>query len=143
MKLEIPLMNRRILVGVNYLCVILLLVLFHTGEAYGWNPVIASGAFCALILSLTTFVIAHLKTHLWKMSHAKIENLDEREYMVTHAALRKSYAIFVVISIVILYILTLSEIQGSGTLGVLLPGSLLYIAHSLPSAILAWTEREV
>ena len=125
MKLQIPMLNRRILIGANYLSVVLLLVFFHMGETGGWTPVVISGGISALLLALATFVIVHLKTHLWKMSHAKPDNLDEREFMVMHAALGHSYSVFVIVCISTMYVLTLAEIKGAGTLGVLLPGSLL------------------
>ncbi len=143
MKKELSLMNRRMLVGANYVAVILVLVFFHLGETRGWDPAVASVTIMSLLIALISFVVVHLKTHLWKMSHARPEKLDEREFQVIHGALGHSYSIFVIVCIVILYVLTLAEIKGAGTLGVLLPGSLLYLAHSLPSAVLAWTEKEV
>ena len=143
MKQELSLLNRRVLVAANYIAIILVLVFFHIGETQGWNAVAASVTIVALLFAFTSFVFVHLKTRLWHMSHAKPDNLDEREFQVIHGALGHSYSIFVILSIVILYILTLAEIKGAGTLGVLLPGSLLYLAHSLPSAVLAWTEKEI
>ncbi len=143
MKKELSLMNRRVLVTANYVAVIAVLVFFHLGEAQGWDPVVASVAIVALLVAVASFIFVHLKTHLWKMSHAKPDNLDEREFQVIHGALGHSYSIFVIVCIITLYVLTLAEIKGAGTLGVLLPGSLLYLAHSLPSAVLAWTEKEV
>jgi len=143
MKQRLSLMNRRVLVAANYVAVISVLVFFHIGETRGWEPVVASVTIIGFLIALISFVFVHLKTHLWQMSHAKPDKLDEREFQVIHGALGHSYSIFVIVCIITLYVLTLAEIKGAGTLGVLLPGSLLYLAHSLPSAVLAWTEKEV
>ena len=134
--------TRRLLIAINYLCVVLLLVLYAAGKYLGWNlPVVIALAAVAVIL-LVSFVLAHIKTRLWRLAHAKAESLDERQIQVTHESLRHSYSIFTVISLLTLLIIAVLS-GGDDSMLILIFAGLLYLAHTLPSSIIAWKEREV
>ncbi len=67
--------------------------------------------------------------------------LDERQTLVTHESLRLSYSIF---SVIVLCLLLYLGLRNSGDAMLMLTfAMLLYLAHTLPSSVLAWREREV
>ena len=134
--------TRRLLVALNYLCVVLFLVLYAIGKYNGWTPVVMVALSLVAAVLLVSFLLVHMRTHLWRMTHTKAENLDERQVQVTHDSLRRSYGIFTVLSLVILLIIAVIS-GGDDSMLILIFASLLYLAHTLPSSIIGWTEREV
>ncbi len=142
MAIETSKSTRRILITVNYLCVVLLLVLFAVGKYLGWSLPVAIALVAVAVILLISFILAHIKTRLWRLVHTKAENLDERQMQVTHESLRQSYGIFTVISLAILLIIAVMS-GGDDSMLILIFAGLLYLAHTLPSSIIAWTEREV
>ncbi len=140
MKQGLSKTNRRIGVIINYSSLILFLILFYMLKYEGWNILIGSGAAAALIITVISFIRTHVKTRLWRLTHAKIDKLDEREIQVSHESLRHSYGIFSVVCLVIIYISAVTE---GGHIHVLIAASLLYLAHTLPASVIAWTEKEV
>jgi len=134
--------KRRLGVIVNYLSLIIVVILFYIVKIAGWHDLMIAGIIAALLLTVITFITVHVKTGLWKFVHTKIEQLDEREIQVTHESLRYSYSILSVILLVIIFIMSL-VVTGKDVLGPVLPTSLIYIAHTLPSSVIAWTERDV
>ena len=134
--------NRRIWVLINYLSVVLLMMSFYFSKAIGMAAVIITGLALAGLIGIISFMVVHINTGLWKLTHSKSDKLDERQILVTHEALRHSYGIFAIISLVVLLALALLEGKYDVTLIVIFAG-LLYLAHTLPSSILAWTEKEV
>ncbi|MFH1894142.1 MAG: hypothetical protein ABIK83_15845 [Candidatus Zixiibacteriota bacterium] len=138
---------RRTGVVVNYGCLVALIALFYVGKNDGWNAAVSGGAAAVLLGVLVTFVAVHIKTNLWRLVHTKYENLDERQIQVTHESLRHSYSIFTVIILVVLLGIALASehnrsLTDHSMLMVIFAGQL-YLAHTLPSSIIAWTEREV
>ncbi len=78
--------------------------------------------------------------HLWKLTHTSSKKLDERQMLVVNRALSISYSIFVIMVLLIIYAYALVE---KGPIDVVLAICLLYLAHTLPAAFIAWTEKEV
>jgi hypothetical protein len=147
MDIDKALAKRRIVVVLNYLCLIIMNVCFyfvyldkdmsHAVDAVGLG---------ALVLVVLTFIGVHTKTGLWKLTHAKTSALDERELQITHNALNLSYGLFTVISLAIIltHAVLYRLLQESGfVISVPLAGSLIYLAHTLPGSILAWTEKQM
>jgi len=143
MRPDASVTRRRTGVVVNYVLVLLVLLFHYLGKTLGWNAVWVGAEIAAFLGTIATFLALHMRTHLWTLVHAKTENLDERELQVTNTALGRAYAVFTVLCLSILLVLTLTETRGSGPLGVLLPVSLIYLAHTLPSSVIAWTQRRV
>lgn len=135
--------HRRILVIVNYASIVLVLLFFYLGEKMGWKIMLAVGESIMIIIATISFIILQIKTKLWNMVHAKIDKLDERQIQITYESLRHSYSVFSILCLVIMYIIALTAAKGMGMLGVLIPASLLYLAHTLPSSFIAWTEKEI
>ena len=142
MATEMSKPTRRLLIAVNYLCVVLLLVLYAVGKYLGWSLPVAIALAAVVVILLVSFILAHIKTRLWRLAHTKVENLDERQIQITHESLRYSYGIFTVISLAILLIIAVISGDDDSML-ILIFASLLYLAHTLPSSIIAWKEREV
>lgn len=142
MQRSMPKSNRRIAVVINYSCVILFLVFFYSGSYFGWSLPVVIGTVAAAVAVLTSFVLLHIRTRLWKLVHTKIEDLDERQVQVTHESLRQSYGIFSVLSLIVLMCIALLG-GGRDSILMIIFAGLLYLAHTLPSSIIAWKEKEV
>jgi len=134
--------NRRIGVIINYACVLLSLVFFYFGKYNGWTDMMTVVTILVLVSALVSFVVLHIKTHLWRLVHTRADKLDERQIQVTHESLRYAYGIFSVISLLVLLVIALLAGENDSML-ILIFASLLYLAHTLPSSIIAWTEKEV
>ncbi|MBU0519350.1 hypothetical protein KJ564_10490 [bacterium] len=130
--------NRRTGVVLNYLCLIFLLLFYNTAEAMGWNIFLITGIAVALAFGIYTFISIYLRTGLWKLIHAKSEQLDEREIQLTRTAVTQAYSVFAILCLLLFY-LELFVLKGS--LGALNIASLIYLAHVLPQSIIAWHEN--
>ncbi len=133
--------SRRFWVIVNYLTLTIYLILFHYWEGMRSEEYVLLGiTVAALVLMIISFRQVHVKTHLWILTHSKIEKLDEREIQLTHGSLRYAYAIF---SIVCLSLMYANGIMDRGGFSALTVGCLVYFAHTLPSSVIAWSERKL
>ncbi|MEN8007514.1 MAG: hypothetical protein ABFS42_10890 [Candidatus Krumholzibacteriota bacterium] len=116
---------------------------------YGWvaggvhNPVAVGLILVCLLGLVLSFLHVILRTGLWSLTHAKVENLDERQVMVTREALRYSYVIFVPCSLVVMFTAAVAANHDWHIFDAVLPAGLLYLSHILPAAILAWREKVV
>jgi len=79
---------------------------------------------------------------LWRLAHAKLETLDEREIQQNLQSLRHAYAVFTIASLLIILILVVFG-WGGQTRQLAVFWVLFYLAHTLPSSILAWTVNRV
>ncbi len=126
----------------SHLCLGLFLVAFYFGQRSEWPMPWAAAAIVALGVVVYSLFSLHLRTGLWRMVHAKADDLDERQIQVSLASLRQSSAIFTVGSLgVMLY--AVYAYRGETAFAMLVFASLLYLAHTLPSSILAWTEKDI
>lgn len=138
--------RRRTLVVVNYLFLVVMNVCFYFVYHHRhMTHLVDALGLVALALVGLTFYRVHLQSGLWKLTHRRLEDLDERETQLTHHALRYAYAWFTVICLVLLmshavFYRLIPAI--SFVITVPLAGSLIYLAHTLPGSVLAWTERE-
>ena len=116
---------------------------------FGWiaggvhNPVAVGLVAVCLIGLVLSFLQVIWRTGLWRLTHAKAENLDERQIMVTREALRYSYGIFAPCSLLLMFAAAVAADFGWRIFDVMLPAGLLYFAHILPAVILAWREKVV
>ncbi len=135
--------TRKTLVIVNYVFLVIMNGCFYlvSGNPDMTHLVDAVGL-TALILVFITFFPLHWKTGFWKLTHARTAELDERELQLTHTALRYAYAWFTVtcLMIVLAHALLFRLVDTSFVITVPLAGSLIYLAHTLPGSVLAWTE---
>ena len=139
--------QRKITVAVNYLCLVVMNVCFYLVWVYrDMTHVVDVVGIGALAVVVLTFFMAHWQTGLWQLTHAKADVLDERQLQITHDALTHSYSLFTVICLTIMmtHAIVYRLVPGlEFALSVPLVASLIYLAHTLPGSILAWTETEV
>ena len=136
--------RRRIGVVLNLLSLFLFLVFYYAGRALGWDRLLLiGGVSVCLAVWLVSFITVHVRTGLWKFVHTRVDDLDERQAQVAHEALRYSYATFTVICLLIMFFNATTGYRGHYMFDAILPASLLYVAHILPSSVLAWREKEV
>jgi hypothetical protein len=134
--------RRRSGVIVNYAFLSLVLILSFEGYWLGWSLATKIGFWLSVALVIVTFFPLHMRTGLWHLAHAKADELDEREIQQAHEAVRYSYAIFTVVSLSIILVLVIFGLGGQ-TERLTVFWVLLYLAHTLPSSILAWTSYRV
>lgn len=138
---EIPKSQRRLLVVVNYVSLGAVAFLVHVGNLYGWGAQLRIFTILAALAALVvTFIAVFWKTRLWRMVHTSFETLDERQIQVMYDSLRHSYSVFTVLCLVVLYVNAVAE---RGHIPILVAAALLYLAHTLPAAFVAWTEKEI
>ena len=130
--------NRRSSVILNYLSIILILIIFYLIKLLGINKIYLLFEIIPIVVVIITFKSAFLTTNFWKMTHTSSKKLDERELQVVYKATTFSYTIFTVACLVIIYSFNLT---GIGSIDVVLAASLLYFAHTLPAAIIAFTQK--
>ena len=136
---------RRAGVLLNYGSLVLMLVFFYAAKQTHANEFLIISVL-ALIVTIASCLYVHGKTGLWRLVHTNIEKLDERETQVVHVSLRRSYSAFSILCLLVILASELIEEYMSGTINIsLLPAfaCLLYLAHTLPSSLIAWTEREI
>ena len=122
----------------NYVSLIGGVTLFYAVKIYHWPLsflLLEIGIFAILLFSLFK---AFITTKFWKMVHTSSKNLDEREMQVVLNALKYAYGIFAIICLVLIYAFAIAVRQ---PINVVLAGALLYLAHTLPAAIIGWKEK--
>lgn len=139
---NISLLNRRLGVIINYTTLFLVVLFFELIKLgilpAGW---IWFGSMGILVLVLViSFAYVYVRTGLWAFTHKKSERLDERELQLVTQSIRVSYSIFTVTVILLIYLFV---VFGLGPLDAIIAAMLLYLAHILPTSILAWNEKEV
>ncbi len=77
-------------------------------------------------------------TGLWRFTHTKTKDLDERELEVTNKAIRFSYSVMAITTPMVLYAFFFAKLQ----LNVVLPFGFLYVAHVMPAVYLGWFGEE-
>ena len=138
MKNAISRNQNRVWILVNYLSLIGGMSLFYTVKNYHWP--LSFLLFEIVIFGILLFSLfkAFILTKFWKMVHTSSKNLDEREMQVVLNAVKYAYGIFAIICLILIYAFAIAEKQ---PIDVLLAGGLLYLAHTLPAAIIGWKER--
>jgi hypothetical protein len=133
--------DRRTSVVLNYASMAVIAMVVDMRGVLGWGPVPIIIVGCgALALGLATFIRVFWRTRLWKITHTGFKGLDERQVQVVYGALRNSYSIFAIVCLVILYVNAVLE---TVHIPILVAASVLYLAHTLPAAVVAWTEKEI
>jgi len=130
----------RVQVILNYLSLISILVVFSEMVTQGLTKVLTASLIITTFLLVLTFVNVQSRTGLWKMTHKKVDQLDEREMQISHEALRLSYSVFsILVLFSMLSVILLSDVMAFFlNTGMVLVVSFIYVAHTLPSSILAW-----
>ena len=131
--------KRRFGVVITYLSLISIVSVFEYGTNVQWNIILKVTGIISLIVFIVALSLTLFRTGLWKFTHKPLENLDEREIVLTSKSLRCAYRVFTVAVLIILLSYSLLEKQ----LNIVLVTSLIVFAHTLPASIIAWTEKQV
>ena len=127
-------------VVINYVSLISMLVIFYVVKILDCNKFFLILEIVPLIAIIISFNFAFGKSGLWKLVHRSQKQLDERELQIVHKAIKYSYTIFVIISLVLIYLFAVAE---GRPIDVLLAASLIYLAHTLPAAVIAFSGEEI
>jgi hypothetical protein len=154
-KTESLRLRRRLGVIINYLFLYILLVCFYLIQFFrlfekrfilGIDIIIIATGALAVIVIIVSFIEVHLRTGLWHLTHTNRDNLDERQTEIAHEAVRYAYSIFTILCLTFFLVTELIRDYYSGPFNLpLIPviAAFIYLAHTLPSSILAWREKEV
>ncbi len=146
MKTQTSKSSRRLSVVIHYITVTSFMVVVYVIEARGVSVPMATIGIVTLIIATLSGLYVHVKTGLWKFVHTKPEDLDEREIGLTREAYRRSYLLFTEIGVLVIapvaIIVTYTGLDQTSPSLLPMVFALVYIANSLPSSFLAWTERE-
>jgi uncharacterized protein YqhQ len=134
--------GRRAGVLINYACLALIAVLFYIGKYHGWSVPVYAGMVTALVVIVIGFARLYLRSDLWRLDHAKSEKLDEREIQLTLTSMKYAYGIFAIVSLLVVLALALL-VNSHDSMLIVVFAVLLYLAHTLPSAVIAWTEKRL
>ena len=138
MKNQKSIKRNRVWILLNFISLITGISLFYMVKIYHWPLSYLLFEVVLFAIFLISLNKAFIITKFWKMVHASSKNLDEREMQVVLKALRYAYGIFTIICLVIIYAFAIAESQ---PIDVILAGGLLYLAHTLPAAIVGWNEK--
>lgn len=132
--------KNRLWIILNLVSLISLIVFFYLGKFSNWQFMVIIIEVFSIIIFSVSFYMGFKKTNFWRLVHSKSENLDEREMSVVLKGLKYSYSIFTMVSIAVVYILTLINFQ---FIDVVYAAGLLYLAHIIPAAVVGWKDRLV
>ncbi len=132
--------SRKLWIMINYLSIILILSFFYAGKYYDWPALVLVCEAASVLLFVVSFVKVYIKARLWKITHTSDKNLDERQLQLMLSSLKYSYSIFTIITLVIIYGFAVAQ---KGPIDVVMAAFLLYLAHSLPAAIIGWKEKVI
>ncbi len=121
----------------NYFSILLIIGFFYLSLYFRKPALFFTGGAVGLVLVVVSYARVFFKTNLWKMVYKEKEYLDERQVQVFLQAMRQAYVVFVIVAIVLIY--------GFSVIGesihVVIGACLLYLAHTLPAAIVGWKEE--
>ena len=138
MKNQTSKKQNRVWILLNYLSLITGLLLFYAVKIYHLPLSYLMFEIVIFAIFILSLFKAFIVTKFWKIVHTSSKNLDEREMQVVLHALRQAYGIFTVTCLVIIYVFAIAEFH---PIDVVLAGGLLYLAHTLPAAIVGWKEK--
>ena len=127
-------------VVINYVSLLLMLIIFYAVQWLGLNKIFIIVEIIPLIAIIISFNFAFNRSGLWKLVHRSQKKLDERELQIVHTAIRYSYSIFVIISLALILLFAVAE---GRPIDMLLATSLIYLAHTLPAAVIAFSGEEI
>ena len=128
-------------VTLNYISLVLLVALVYVAEAFGLTLLTGVGIGLMVVMLVATLVRFHFRTGLWRLVHTSRSRLSEHQVPVVCRSLHYSYGVFAILALVAL--LWKSVAPGENPNLVIVFAALLYLAHTQPSAVIAWSERDI
>ncbi|HOP27890.1 MAG TPA: hypothetical protein PLM22_12285 [Candidatus Sabulitectum sp.] len=137
-------MRKRTLVILNYGALLLMNAAFYYAFIKDPTHLVDIFGISCLAVTALTFSPLYWRSGIWKLTHEKGDSLDEREVSITREALSDSYGWFAVVCLLIMLaqsVVSRMDVCPKYTITVPLVGSLIYLAHTLPGAFIAWREQ--
>lgn len=137
--------NSRIMAVINYSALTIMNIAYYfvfRGRAA--SHIYDVIGIASLLTVVVTFIPLHARSGVWKLTHAKSKDLDERELSLTHWALSESYGWFAILCLLILLVLSFVSrlnICPQYTISMPLVSSMIYLAHTLPGTMIIWKKK--
>ncbi len=126
-------------IGLNLLSAVLFVpAIEYMKELEARWPLITVLSFLGAVFTIS-FYFAFYRTGAWKFVHTPLEKLDERELKIAGSTSRISYAVFTVVSLLVMLVLSLTDLQ----INVVFTAVFIYFAHILPSSIVSLGTKNV
>ena len=116
----------------NYLSLIFIVITFQYMRDIEWTWVFVTSEVFFVTLFIISFYFSYFKTGTWRFVHKSLDKLDERELKIVGTTSKLSYAIFTIIALAIMFILSITEWR----INIIFTVALIYFAHILPASIL-------
>jgi hypothetical protein len=140
MNQQLSKQSRRVWIIVNYISVALIVFFFYFGRFFEKPIVFFVGGGLSLFIAGATFYKTFVTTQLWRIVHSAKNSLDERQMQVVLNALRYSYSAFAIFVLLLIYAFALMDKE---PINVLVAVCILYLAHTLPAAVVGWSEKVI
>ena len=121
----------------NYLSLIFIVITFQYLKDIEWTWVFATSEIFFIVLFIISFYFSYFKTGTWGFVHRSLDKLDERELKIVGKTSRLSYAVFTIIALLIMLVLSVTEWR----INIIFTVALIYFAHILPVSILVIKNR--
>ena len=122
----------------NYLSLIFIVITFQYLKDIDWTWVFITSEVFFITLFIISFYFSYFKTGTWSFVHRSLEKLDERELKIVGKTSRLSYAIFTIVALAIMLVLSVTEWR----INIIFTVALIYFAHILTASILVIKNRK-
>ena len=123
----------------HYLSIGYILVLNLLPELIKSSPYFLFSELFALSIIIWGFLVIYLKTGIWRYTHLSLKKLSEEEKQEMNSVIRKAYTIISIVIVLMLFAVSIFELE----MIVVVPVTLLYLAHILPASIVAWNKIQI
>ncbi|MCK4980441.1 MAG: hypothetical protein KAS62_08595 [Candidatus Delongbacteria bacterium] len=121
----------------NYLSLILIVITFQYLKDVEWTWVFVVLEVFFIVLFAVSLYYSYIKTGAWSFAHRTLEKLDERELKIIGKTSSLSYAIFTIVALAVMFVLSVTEWR----INIIFTIALIYFAHILPASILVIKNR--
>ena len=121
----------------NYLSLVFIVITFQYMRNIEWSWMFVTSEVFFIVLFIISFYYSYAKTGTWSFVHRSLEKLDERELKILGKTSKLSYAIFTLVALAVMLILSVTE----WSINIVFTVALIYFAHILPASILVIKNR--
>jgi hypothetical protein len=139
MEMKKSIRKRKLGVIFTLLSLCSMVCIFEYYKTEQWDSTFVAIEIILVIIFLASFMVTFIQTGLWGFIHKPLVKLDEREIVLTSKSLRYAYAVFTVVTLILLLYFAITHTP----IDVVLVASLILFAHILPASFIAWTEKVI
>jgi hypothetical protein len=138
-KSDKRLIYRRIFILLTYISLVGFVLGFEYCKIHGID--LKSETICIIFLVgfALGFYFSFIRTGLWSFIHKPASQFNQHELEITSNSLRISYSVFAIFVLSLLLAFSLAEF----VIDIITVIGLLILAHSLPAAVLGWTQKRI